>query len=93
MVASSSAAAAANNTFSLLLTPENNSYLQNGNITEVEFDIHDYLASVYGPQRQPPEKLIPLTVIYIGKIDHDKGRTKVVYQARGVRLLANTMIG
>lgn len=30
------------------------------------FDTLEYLAAVYGPQRHPPEKLIPLTVVYIG---------------------------
>lgn len=30
------------------------------------FDIFTYLQDVLGPQRQPPEKLIPLTIVYIG---------------------------
>ena len=31
------------------------------------FDVLLFLYTTYGPQRQPPEKLIPLTVIYVGK--------------------------
>ena len=32
-----------------------------------DFDTFTYLSEVLGPQRQATEKLIPLTVIYVGK--------------------------
>ena len=35
-------------------------------IEQKDFDIFGFLAGALGPQRQPPEKLIPLTIIYIG---------------------------
>ena len=34
---------------------------------EVEFDVKAYLLGVMGRSREPPDRLIPLTVIYIGK--------------------------
>jgi hypothetical protein len=34
-----------------------------------DFDRFVYLRNVLGPQRQPAEKLIPLTIIYIGTED------------------------
>ena len=33
---------------------------------EDSFETLHYLSYVLGPQRQPPEKLIPLTIIYSG---------------------------
>ena len=33
---------------------------------EVEFDVKAYLLGVMGRSREPPDRLIPLTVIYIG---------------------------
>ena len=38
-----------------------------GAASEAEFDVYVYLSNFYGPQRQPPEKLIPLTIVYIGE--------------------------
>ena len=35
--------------------------------SEAEFDVYKYLSTIWGPQRQPPEKLIPLTIVYIGE--------------------------
>ena len=32
----------------------------------LDLDVLEYLALAMGPQRQPPEKLIPITVLYIG---------------------------
>ena len=34
--------------------------------SEADFNVSVYLSNYYGPQRQPPEKLIPLTIAYIG---------------------------
>ena len=41
--------------------------LVEGAASEAEFDVYVYLSNFYGPQRQPPEKLIPLTIVYIGE--------------------------
>ena len=38
-----------------------------GAASEAEFDVYVYLSNFYGPQRQPAEKLIPLTIVYIGE--------------------------
>lgn len=35
-------------------------------LDEDSFETLHYLSLVLGPQRQPPEKLIPLTIIYSG---------------------------
>ena len=37
--------------------------------SEAEFDVYKYLSTIWGPQRQPPEKLIPLTIVYIGEAE------------------------
>ena len=42
-----------------------------GAASEAEFDVYVYLSNFYGPQRQPPEKLIPLTIVYIGEIERE----------------------
>ena len=41
--------------------------LVEGAASEAEFDVYVYLSNFYGPQRQPAEKLIPLTIVYIGE--------------------------
>ena len=43
-----------------------------GAASEAEFDVYVYLSNFYGPQRQPPEKLIPLTIVYIGERDRER---------------------
>ena len=48
-----------------------------GAASEAEFDVYVYLSNFYGPQRQPPEKLIPLTIVYIGeKRERERERDK-----------------
>ena len=49
----------------LSLVPSNASSVA----SEAEFDVYKYLSTIWGPQRQPPEKLIPLTIVYIGEAE------------------------
>ena len=52
----------------LSLVP-NNASASSSVASEAEFDVYKYLSTIWGPQRQPPEKLIPLTIVYIGEAE------------------------
>ena len=58
----------------LSLVPNNTS---GTSASEAEFDVYKYLSTIWGPQRQPAEKLIPLTIVYIGETETERQRIQI----------------
>ena len=56
----------------LSLVPNNASASLEGAVSEADFDVYKYLSTIWGPQRQPAEKLIPLTIVYIGEAETER---------------------
>ena len=57
-----------------------------GAASEAEFDVYVYLSNFYGPQRQPAEKLIPLTIVYIGEKRSRERETDSAFNLEGLLL-------